>query len=229
MRRKSLEIEDIIQLFKENEIMTIEEMVQKTSHSKDTIFRRLREHGYHNSYNKNGKYYTIPELAVFDDEGFWRINDVYFSKFGGIKDTVNVLVENSEKGYTAEEINLKIGTRVSNHLKGFVQKGILIRRKYGALYIYFSTDKKRQKIQIDKREQQIITKNTPEFNEDIGIQKIDNSQISPVLIEFINDKKVTPEEVTDALEKKNIGTRKEIVDEIFYKYYLLKKNDLSLE
>lgn len=223
MRHKSLEIEEIVRLFKEKDIMTIEEMVRKTNRSRDTVFRRLREHEYHTSYNKNGKYYTLPEIAKFDDEGFWRVDDVYFSKFGGIKDVVNVLVETSKSGYRAEELNIKLGTRVSNHLKGFVQKGILTRRKYSDFYVYFSTDEKKQKTQVERREQHIMIKETPEFDEYLSIRKIDDKLVIHVLLEFINNREAMPKEIASALGRKNIKTKKEIVEEIFRRYDLLKK------
>ena len=193
MRRKTLESRDIISLFKEKDIMTIEELIQKTTRSRDTIFRRLREHGYHNSYNKNGKYYTLPEIAIFDGEGFWKVEDVCFSKFGSIRDTVKSLVENSEKGYTAEEISTKLGTRVNNHLKGFVQGGILVRRKYSDSYAYFSTNKRKQKSQVERREQHIMTKGIIEFEGCTGVQEFSDMKMMQTL----------PTEKLKSLEKRH--------------------------
>ena len=225
MRQKSLEIEELIELFKEKKIMTIEDLIRKTCRSRETIFRRFREHGYHTSYNKNGKYYTLPETADFDDEGFWKVGNVYFSKFGGVRDTVKSLVENSEKGYTAEELSIKLGTRINNHLKGFVQEGILTRKKYGDFYVYYSPHKRKEKEQVNKRDADLKMRAVEESEVDMRFWKIDDRIVIHVLLEFMDNRKATPDEIVDALGMKNIRTRKEIVEEIFHKYDLFKKKD----
>lgn len=223
MRPKLIKIEDIVNVFKEQKVMTLDTLSKKAQCSGKTILRRLKEHGYYNSYNMNGKYYTIPEIATFDEYGFWEYEGVCFNKFGGLREIMKRLIESSKMGHTGDEINKRINTSCGNHLLKFVREGIIARRKYGDFYIYFSTDKKKQKIQVEKREHYIIAKGIPEFDEYLSIQKIDDKIVIHVLLEFINTRKATPEQITDALGKKKIRTKKEVVEEIFRRYDLFKK------
>lgn len=223
MRTKQIKIEDILEMFKEQKVMTLSTLSDKAKCSGKTILRRLKEHGYYTSYNMNGKYYTLPEIAEFDEYGFWKYGDVYFNKFGGLREIIKKMIEGSEMGYTVDELNKKLNVKCGSHVMKFVREGIITRRKYGSFYVYFSTDKKKQNYQVGKKEQQIRANEIPELDEYLSIRNIDEKLIINVLIEFINNRKATPEEVKDILKNKGILTKKEIVEEIFRRYDILKK------
>ncbi len=225
MRPKQIKIEDILEMFKEQKVMTLSALSGKAKCSGKTILRRLKEHGYYTSYNMNGKYYTIPEIAAFDECGFWKYDDVYFNKFGGLREIMKRMIESSEMGYTVDELNKKLNVNCGSHVMTFVREGIIARRKYGGFYVYFSTDKKKQNSQAGKKEQHIRANEIPELDEYLSIRNINEKLIINVLTEFINNRKATPEEVKDILKNKNILTKKEIVDEIFRRYDLFKKKD----
>jgi len=225
MRPKSIEIKDIVAMFEEQKVMTLDTLSRKAQCSGKTILRRLKKHGYYTSYNMNGKYYTIPEIANFDEDGFWEYEGVRFNKVGRLREIIRAVVENSEMGYTSDELNKRMNTSCKDHLLRFAREGIIARRKYGGFYAYFSMDKKKQKNQVEKREQNILTKEVPESEGYMSIQKIDNKLIIHVLVEFIKNRKVTLEEIVDSLKKKNIRTKKEIAEEIFHRYGISKKNE----
>jgi hypothetical protein len=56
--------------------------------SERTVQRRLKDWGAYTSYNKNGGYYTILDIPQFNKYGIWKHKDIYFSKFGNLKNTV---------------------------------------------------------------------------------------------------------------------------------------------
>ncbi|MDI6730606.1 MAG: hypothetical protein QMD06_03595, partial [Candidatus Altarchaeum sp.] len=86
MRPKQIKIENILEMFKEQKVMTLSTLSGKAKCSGKTILRRLKEHGYYTIYNMNRKYYIIPEIAAFDECSFWKYDDVYFNKFGGLRE-----------------------------------------------------------------------------------------------------------------------------------------------
>ena len=53
-----------------------------------TIFRKLRELCYLRSYSHRGKYYTLPEIARFNEQGLWSCRGVHFSKQGSLLNTI---------------------------------------------------------------------------------------------------------------------------------------------
>ncbi len=45
-----------------------------------TVFRKLNPLDYLTSYSHRGRYYTLREIARFDDHGLWSQADVWFSR-----------------------------------------------------------------------------------------------------------------------------------------------------
>ena len=44
--------------------------------SRMTVFRRFREIGYLLSFSNGGRYYTLEDIPVFDDQGLWFHYDI---------------------------------------------------------------------------------------------------------------------------------------------------------
>ena len=61
-----------------------------------TVFRKLRELDYCTSYSHRGRFYTLRELAEFDENGLWWIRSVGFSSRGTLVATAEGLVNASE-------------------------------------------------------------------------------------------------------------------------------------
>ena len=58
-----------------------------------TIFRKLRELSYRSSYSHRGRYYTLDEVADYDEWGLWLYRSVWFSRRGSLMATAEALVE----------------------------------------------------------------------------------------------------------------------------------------
>ena len=78
-----------------------------------TVFRKLRELDYCTSYSHRGRFYTLRELAEFDENGLWWIRSVGFSSRGTLVATAEGLVNASEAGYAVEELDaiVRVGTK----------------------------------------------------------------------------------------------------------------------
>lgn len=103
-----------------------------------TVFRKLGELSYRTSYSHRGKYYTLSEIACFDDKGLWFYQSVGFSMFGTLINTVKALVEKSEMGLTAAELKLVLKVEVKESLLRLFRKKQLHREKMSKAYVYFS-------------------------------------------------------------------------------------------
>ena len=103
---KSLDPNTIVKLLKENKIATLGELKQtlRTS-STMTVFRKLTSIGYLSSYSHRGKYYTIPQVAQFDQTGLWSWHAIWFSKFGNLVETAKEFIDSSSTGFTAQELD----------------------------------------------------------------------------------------------------------------------------
>jgi len=218
----SIDLTELKELFKKNIVLDIDDLMKQTSSSKITVFRNLKEIGYTTSYNQNGKYYTLLEIAKFDESGIFDHKGILFFRDGGIQELVIKEIDSSEKGYTAEELRNKIRTRVSNQLHQFVAKGLIMRKKYADFYVYYSIDDTTQQKQISNREIELKIPSTKEESE-ISSEK----KTIRILLEIIKNPKSQPNEIGKILRQEGLKISDLFIQNIFEKYDIQKKGSLS--
>ena len=94
----------VLEKFRRQKIITIGQLVKWLKCSVITARRRLKKWQVYTSINNNGRYYTLPQIPVFNENGLWRYRKVLFSKHGNLKQTIVALITESEKGLSAVEI-----------------------------------------------------------------------------------------------------------------------------
>ena len=105
MRSLSYRADEPRSLLLRNQMATLGELKHALGTSVDvTVFRKLKPLGYLSSYSHRGRYYTLREIARFDDHGLWSQADVWFSRFGTLLTTAEVFVNRSPRGYFADEL-----------------------------------------------------------------------------------------------------------------------------
>jgi hypothetical protein len=90
-------------------IFTLSRLVSLLGCSSRAAQGRLKLWHTHTSYNKNGKYYVLPEVPSFDQNGLWRYGDVAFSKHGNLKKTIIHLVTVSDAGLSGKQLGDILG------------------------------------------------------------------------------------------------------------------------
>lgn len=118
-----------------------------------TVYRKLRELGYRSSYSHRGKYYTLEEIARFDQHGLWSHHDVWFSRYGNLVETSRELVEGSQAGLTTDELEAVVHVNPKQALLKLCRAGCLHRQKTDTLYVHFSSDAAVRKRQVLHRRQ----------------------------------------------------------------------------
>jgi hypothetical protein len=99
-----------------------------------TVFRKLSELDYISSYSHRGRYYTLRSVARFTAQGLWRFRSAWFSRFGNLLKTVEAFVQQSDAGYSAEELKDLLGVQPKHALTQLVRDGQLQREKINAAY-----------------------------------------------------------------------------------------------
>ena len=69
MTRKPTILNNVLRRFRAKKIITLDQLSDALQRSRRTAQRRLTEWQAINSYNKNGAYYTLPDIPVFDANG----------------------------------------------------------------------------------------------------------------------------------------------------------------
>ena len=118
-----------------------------------TVFRKLRTLGYLSSYSHRGKFYTLKEIARFDERGLWSYHSVWFSRYGNLIETAREFVEESGQGFTVSELEELLHVECKAALLKLSQQERLVREKVAGLFVYFSVNAARQRSQRSARAQ----------------------------------------------------------------------------
>ena len=103
------------QLFRDRTILTMVELkAALDTQVAMTVFRKLRPLSYLSSYSHRGKYYTLAEIARFDQLGLWSHHGAHFSRHGTLLNTCAVLVGDGEAGYTSDELEHLLQVQVKD-------------------------------------------------------------------------------------------------------------------
>ena len=119
-----------------------------------TVYRNLKRLHYISSYSDAGKYYSLRILARFNHWGLWHYRDVHFSEKGTLKNTLLYLLEQSEEGYLAKELQTILEVPPHNALLALCRNDQIKREQVGNNYVYFHPDK--ISVQLPRRKQEVF-------------------------------------------------------------------------
>jgi hypothetical protein len=149
MRPLSYRSDELRGLLLRNQIATLNDLKQALGTSVDvTVFRKLKPLDYFTSYSHRGRYYTLREIARFDEKGLWSQADVWFSRFGTLLATAETFVNRSPRGYFADELARALHVQVQDALHQLTQQRRVSREIVSVLYLYTATDRAIQRGQL---------------------------------------------------------------------------------
>lgn len=152
MRPVQFSAERIRRLLRQRRIATMSELKEALGTEADaTVFRKLAELSYLSSYSHRGRYYTLLEIARFDDWGLWSHHSVRFSRHGTLRATAETLVTEAEAGWRARELEGLLEVPVQQTLLGLVRARRIARERVGGLYLYCASDPRRRRRQLEAR------------------------------------------------------------------------------
>ena len=88
--------------------------------SRRTAFRKLKDLHARTSYSHRGGYYTLDELADFDEHGLWTFAGVRFSRAGTLVATAEAFVNHAEAGHFVDELDNLLGVGTQDALRKLV-------------------------------------------------------------------------------------------------------------
>jgi hypothetical protein len=157
MRPLSFRPDALRALLLRSKIATLDELKQALGTPVDvTVFRKLKPLDYLTSYSHRGRYYTLREVALFDDHGLWSRAEVWFSRFGTLLATAEAFVNRSPRGYFADELAPALHVEVQDALHHLAQQGRVSRQIVAGRYLYMALDPTVQR-------RQLLARRTVEF------------------------------------------------------------------
>jgi hypothetical protein len=153
MRPEHYHAENLTRLLRTRKIATMSELKEALGTDADaTVFRKLEQFSYRTSYSHRGRYYTLDEIAQFDELGLWSFRQVWFSEFGTLVATVEALVVASEAGFRASELEAVLHVECKAALLTLVRAERLAREQVGGRYVYVSTERPWRRQQLAARQ-----------------------------------------------------------------------------
>lgn len=128
-----------LEKIRRQKIITIDQLAKLLTCSVITARRRLKKWRTYTSINKNGRYYTLPQIPVFDENGLWQYQTVLFSKHGNLTKTIVELIRTSEKGLSAVELAGIVNLTPNSSFFSRIKNGPGVRReRHQGRFVYFS-------------------------------------------------------------------------------------------
>ena len=158
----SMKNDSIRKRFVYKKVLTVEELAGLLGTSMVTARRRLKQWNTYTSINWNGRYYVLPEVAVFDEKGLWKYDKIFFSRHGNLRKTILELIKESEAGLCAQEISCLVGLRTnSSFLSGFRDISGVRREKQRGRFVYFCDTEAVYLRQKQNREELLLSRQAP--------------------------------------------------------------------
>ena len=202
-----------INTFTLEKVLTVTELSEILQCSLITVHRRLKEWDAYTSYNKNGRYYTIRSIPAFDKNDIWRYRDIYFSRYGTLKNTVIALASKSKKGLNHAELQEIIGLNPKCFMARFKELPGVKKERYKNYIIYFSSDP-------EKYEAQQRNRFPPE---PAAAELPPDAQAIIILVELIHHPGMSIDELTAQLEEKGNAIEAGSIATLFKKHRIDKK------
>ena len=210
----------LFKMFRRKYIVTLDELFHVLdTHSRMSVFRRLKPIGYLTSFTDAGRYYTLSDIPKFDTFGLWFYQDVGFSLAGTLKSTVTNLVHSSETGMTPAEaltlLRLRVANSLHNTLHELIKSKQLKRHRLQGLALYTSIDSDIARKQITARHEKIKSRS-------LAAHIVSNEATIAVLVETLRSGKVLtrPSTVAARLTAQAMSITVDQVEQIFSQYGL---------
>ena len=152
MRTEDFSPATVIAVLREKTVATLAEiMLAFGTASRRTVCRKLVAAGCRSSYSHGGRYYTLDELASYDEHGLWSHGKIRFSTAGTLLATAESLIERSPAGHFARELRQLVQLEVQNALGKLVRSGRVEREQLDGRFLYCSASQQRRRQQLRAR------------------------------------------------------------------------------
>lgn len=204
-------IERIIRKYKIQSFVTI---LSKMDCSSITLRRDIKAIGGTTSYTHRGKYITLADIPVFNENGIWFYKKVGFTKFKNSLDLI-VSIINTKEGITKENIEEILTIKISKQIQILLKQNRLHRVKLGAKYFYLSEELAKNK----KRQMQLL----PIYIEEYYDKKVNITDLVAVLKVVLSEHKIDTDNLKKLVEKYSLQVPIKKIEKLLLRYDLSSK------
>ena len=152
MRTETFPTQTVISLLREKTVAELDEILEAFgTASRRTVCRKLVAASCRSSYSHGGRFYTLDELATYDEHGLWSYQGIRFSRAGTLLATAAGLVEHAPAGWFADELGRVVQVAVHNALGKLVRARRVARERLDGRFLYCSPAPQRRERQLRTR------------------------------------------------------------------------------
>ena len=203
----------LVLLFDQEKCWTIEELTHSLNYSTISIRRFLKDIGYYSSFTHNSMWYTLHSIPSFNKRGLWFYQEIGFSKHGNLKQTIFNFVSKSPQGLTAKDLFEILLIPCHPVLNQMYKKNQIDRFNTQKGYVYLSIDHKKRQQQLHRLQSHLITSKPESLNAQAAVY---------VLVEYIKHPEASVDELSKAVEKKEVKASPEAITRLFKEHDLKK-------
>jgi len=143
----------IQKLLLKNTAMSVQQLRDEfKGRSRSSLFRDLKTLDLVASYTHTGQYHALKRTVSFDENGLWFFQDIGFSQYRTLKNTLVQAISHSQAGMTHKEMRTLFRIEVQKPLTDLVNTNAVTRQLLPSrLYVYLSADQTKAEEQFERR------------------------------------------------------------------------------
>jgi hypothetical protein len=206
-------LKSVFNFLEDIRVFTLDQLMSSLKCSMPTARLKLKRWQAYTSYNQNSRYYALPTVPRFDENGLWSYKNIFFSRYGNLRDTVVHLINNSPSGLTGNEIGDLVHLSPRSFLHHFREVVGIQRQKVEGVYAYYSDDPDRYKVQVQNRSRATFS----------GGERLNDADAVIILAALIKQHGLGVEDIMKLPEVRRRNLPRAVIDEFLDRHDLLKK------
>jgi hypothetical protein len=206
-------LKSVFNFLEDMKVFTLDQLMSSLKCSMQTARLKLKHWQAYTSYNQNSRYYALPTVPRFDGNGLWFYKNIFFSKYGNLRDTVVHLVNNSPSGLSGNEIGDLVNLSPRSFLHHFRKVAGIQRQKVEGVYAYYSDDLGRYKVQVQNRSRTVVSAG----------ERLSDADAVIILAALIKQHGLGVEDIMELPEVRRRNLPRAVISEFLDRHDLLKK------
>lgn len=210
-------VRDVFKYLEEIKVFTLNGLISAMGCSIPNARLKLKQWKTYTSYNQNGRYYAMPTVPSFNENGLWFYENVFFCRYGNLRDTMVHLINNSASGLTGNEIGKLVRLSPRSFLHHFRNVGGIQREKIEGVYVYFSDDPDRYKEQVGLRSEVLA----------VSQKSLSEADVVVILAALIRRHGISEKDIMELPEIRSRKISGVVIREFLDSHGLLKKTSVT--
>lgn len=206
-------LKSVFNFLEDIRVFTLDQLMASLKCSMPTARLKLKQWQAYTSYNQNSRYYALPTVPHFDENGLWFYKNIFFSQYGNLRDTVVHLINNSPSGLTGNEIGDLVNLSPRSFLHHFREVVGIQRQKVEGVYAYYSDDPGRYKVQFQNRSGAVVSAG----------ERLSDADAVIILAALIKQHGLGLEDIMELPEVRRRNLPRPVIGEFLDRHDLLKK------